>query len=689
MSRLPVSQESSPHLRRRASRKLSEALGRAVRRALPALLAAVPLAVLATPESVTEPVRRATDEVSAVSGATFNLSEVRAMRFREDGDPESFGEGGRVAPGDFVFAVEETGRSEIYLQMIAGLAEGLRIAFPDRRTHVRLIPSRGFAETVRAERIPFVFSTAGTMVSLVSDAGAVPLAVRKRVDAGSRSADAAGGLLVVDARRRELTGLESLRGARVAVESSVSFGPWQWLAGRLLNEGLDPKDFFAEAVWRPHDVPEVFNAVLSGRADAGLIGVCTYEWLVAEGLVDPKAFRPAATLESAPGACRTSTPLYPDWTLGYMPWADGAQLRRIAAVAFSMPEKRDWRWGLRVDLSSVRSLMMALHFGPYSYLEEQTVTGFLRRHSELFTAVAAIFLFVLLHALRSRRLVYLKTAELREALAEKERMEEDARVSRERLSAIERVGMLSQMSSMFAHELKQPLSSLSNYVGGLRLWNAHRPAGEADRALADEALSAMAEETNRIVSIVNRVRGYAKSSAEPLRPVDWTAAVRRAKQIVERHDARRVPIMTAPGDLLAADPENDRPAWVLGDPLELELLVLNFIRNGAHAASRNPKGFVSVSLVRIGANYVLHVTDNGPKLSPAGFARLTGYGDSVKQEGLGIGLSICRGIVDRHGGQIRFYQLPTEGICAEAVIEAIEPPEDAAAGDNQGEKQHG
>ncbi|MFR4553136.1 MAG: hypothetical protein ACLT49_07855 [Sutterella wadsworthensis] len=90
------------------------------------------------------------------------------------------------------------------------------------------------------------------------------------------------------------------------------------------------------------------------------------------------------------------------------------------------------------------------------------------------------------------------------------------------------------------------------------------------------------------------MRGYAKASTEPLKPTDWTAVVRRAELIVERHDARRVPIYTAPGPYLAADPEDDRPAWVLVTP-ELELLVLNFIRNAAHAAQKNPKGFVSVS----------------------------------------------------------------------------------------------
>ena len=302
----------------------------------------------------------AVPEVSAVSGATFNLSEVRAMHFREDSGVEGVAlmeDDSPVGPNDFVFAVEETGRNEPYISMLASLAEGLRVAFPDCRTHIRQIPSRGFVDVVKSERIPFVFATAGTMVALVNDSGAVPLAVRERFyrtydfNGTGNIAGAAGGLLIVDAKRKELGSLASLKGARVAVESSVAFGPWQWLAGRLVAEKLDPATYFSEAVWRPHDVPEVFNAVLSGRADAGLVGICTFETLAAEGLIDPQAFRPAAVLSDTPGACRASTPLYPDWTLGYLPWSRSDQVRRIAAVAFSIPENKGWRWGLRVDLS--------------------------------------------------------------------------------------------------------------------------------------------------------------------------------------------------------------------------------------------------------------------------------------------------------------------------------------------------
>ena len=118
----------------------------------------------------------------ALSGASFNLADVRSMQYRDlasdDDARETIQEEAR--PGDFVFAFEETGKNEAYLRIVLPLAEALRIAFPERRVIVRRIPSHGFAQTVKAERIPFVISTAGSMVSLIDDSGAIPLAVRER-----------------------------------------------------------------------------------------------------------------------------------------------------------------------------------------------------------------------------------------------------------------------------------------------------------------------------------------------------------------------------------------------------------------------------------------------------------------------------------------------------------------------------
>lgn len=638
---------------------------------------AVSLCALLAVFSAQLPAAPETPPADAVSSASFDLSALRSLEFTEGRGqnlteielmpPEGLGE------GDFWIAVEDTGSSAVFYQSVLPVLDALKRTFPDRRVGVEGIPSRVFVEEVRERNIPFAVATAGTTVSLMLDTGAVPLATRERIGEGAEGS--AGALLLVSADKPVPKNWEDLRGKRLALESSVSFGPWQWLGGRLVEEGYEAEDFFGALLWRAHDAPEVLNAVASGDADAGLLSACTYERLQSQGMIDSEAFLPVFTRPARPGACLSTTARYPDWSISYTSHAQDDSVRRLAAVLFGMPSMQNYRWGIRVDLSGVRSLMETLHYGPYAYLDEQTFLGFFRRHLDWLIGFVALIAFLVFHTVRAKHLVRVRTRELESALKERDRMEEEARMSRERLSAVERVGMLSQMSSMFAHELKQPLASITNYIGGLKLWNKARQTTDEDRAMAEAALSSMADEAARVTAIVNRVRGYAKRSNEPLKPVDWLAAVRRAAAIVERHDTKRVPIRIVAGDFLKADPSEDRPAVVLGDALELELLTLNLMRNAGHAAFDVRGGFVSVSLTFEKGRYYLRVTDNGPKLNSEQFARLTGYGESVKQEGLGIGLSICRGIVDRHGGTLRFYQLPVAGICAEVVIEAYKGEE--------------
>lgn len=215
----------------------------------------------------------------ALSGASFDLADVRSMQYRDlasddVGDRENLQEEAR--PGDFVFAFEETGKNEAYLRIVLPLAEALRIAFPDRRVIVRRIPSHGFAQTVKAERIPFVISTAGSMVSLIDDSGAIPLAVRERSLGGDAAAQAAGGLLIVDARRKDLGSLSSLRGEESRWRAAFPSDPGSGLRAASFLKGSSPKGISL----LPSGVLMMFrkSSTLWRRA-ARMRGLCRYALL--------------------------------------------------------------------------------------------------------------------------------------------------------------------------------------------------------------------------------------------------------------------------------------------------------------------------------------------------------------------------------------------------------------------------
>ena len=621
---------------------------------------------------ISSPAAFAAEESSpsdAVSAASFDLSALRSLEFREGEVPSVLpidpvpAEG--PAPGDFWIAVEDTGASAVFYQSVLPVLNALKHTFPDRRVIVEGIPSRVFVEEVRERKIPFAVATAGTTVSLMLDTGAVPLATRERI--GEGAAGSAGALLLVSTEKPAPKNWEDLRGKRLALESSVSFGPWQWLGGRLVEEGYEADDFFGGLLWRAHDAPEVLNAVASGDADAGLLSACTYERLREQGMIDTEAFLPVFTRLAEPGACLASTSRYPDWSIAYTANAQDDTVRRLAAVLFGMPSQQNYRWGIRVDLSGVRSLMETLHYGPYAYLDEQTFLGFFKRHLDWLIGFVALLAFLAFHTVRAKHLVRVRTTELEAALKERDRMEEEARTSRERLSAVERVGMLSQMSSMFAHELKQPLASITNYIGGLKLWNKARQTTDDDRAMAESALAAMADEAARVTAIVNRVRDYVRSQTVRDKVIDLGELVETAIGNFKITSLGNVPVALkreCAGDELR----------VRGDSLELELVVVNLLRNASQAIQSIGKPEIRVRIFdRPGPGF--EVSDNGVGLTEEKLAEIVQIGESTRPEGLGLGLSIVRDLVELHEGKIEFSLTPAGGLVVRVTLPPAREPD--------------
>ena len=182
------------------------------------------------------------------------------------------------------------------------------------------------------------------------------------------------------------------------------------------------------------------------------------------------------------------------------------------------------------------------------------------------------------------------------------------------------------------------------------------------------ALAGAEGEAHRIAAIVDRVRSYARRQhADPV-PVD---IVREAQNALRSLKAELRPfVVIRPPFSLSADDASKRRLIMRGDPLEIELLLLNVMKNAAEAVQGLPDGAVLVKFRRetlpspLAENpspspaapsaeaVIVEVEDNGPRLSDEAFERLTRVSQSVKDEGLGLGLGIVRSLVEENGGRI-------------------------------------
>ena len=123
-----------------------------------------------------------------------------------------------------------------------------------------------------------------------------------------------------------------------------------------------------------------------------------------------------------------------------------------------------------------------------------------------------------------RRIVSIRTRDLTIALKEKDKAEKEARESRENLFQLEKAGVVSELSAMFAHEAHQPIASLINYADGLKLYLK----GKREDPLVQEALSEISTQADRLSKIIQRVRTYAKRQHHEVKQENLSEIVDRA-----------------------------------------------------------------------------------------------------------------------------------------------------------------
>ena len=237
--------------------------------------------------------------------------------------------------------------------------------------------------------------------------------------------------------------------------------------------------------------------------------------------------------------------------------------------------------------------------------------------------------------------------------------EEEAAAQAERAHNASRLITMGEMASSVAHELNQPLTAIQNYCSGMI---SRLRGGQLAVAELDTALHKTSHQAQRAGQIIQRIRSFVQRS-EPNRALTSVEImVNEAIELVEiemrRHNVRLIHQLAA-----------GLPALHV-DPILIEQVLINLLRNAAEAIDAAQRTAVDRlvnlqvrSVALLGAPGVeFSVSDRGSGLTPDVMSRLYEAFFSTKSNGMGIGLSLCRSIVESHLGRIQAQNLYNDSV---------------------------
>jgi signal transduction histidine kinase len=235
------------------------------------------------------------------------------------------------------------------------------------------------------------------------------------------------------------------------------------------------------------------------------------------------------------------------------------------------------------------------------------------------------------------------------------RAEEQAAAQAEKAQVTSRLVTMGEMASSVAHELNQPLTAITNYCNGMV---SRVKAESIQQADLIAALQKTARQAERAGQIIHRIRAFVKRSEPQRQPSQARQIVEDAVELAGIELRRR--------NVAIHSYVAQRLPDIMVDPILIEQVVLNLLKNAAEAidSAQLPPQRRHIELRVVprhtpdeGGVIEFSVTDMGPGLKDEVIARLYEAFFSTKAEGLGIGLSLCRSIVESHRGRMRAQNL--------------------------------
>jgi two-component system sensor kinase FixL len=249
-----------------------------------------------------------------------------------------------------------------------------------------------------------------------------------------------------------------------------------------------------------------------------------------------------------------------------------------------------------------------------------------------------------------------------------ERQETEARLQelQSELVHVSRLTAMGEMASALAHELNQPLSAIANYMKGSRrlLEDSSDERGMILRDAVDKA----GEQALRAGQVIRRLRDFVARGESERRVED-------VRKLVEEASALALVGVKDKGVRVRFD-FDPRVEFVLADKVQIQQVILNLMRNAIEAMDETERRELVVSSTPAADNMIrISVADTGSGISPDISTQLFQPFITTKRQGMGVGLSISRTIVESHGGTITPQPNPGGGTIFSFTLPAVTPEE--------------
>jgi len=448
--------------------------------------------------------------------------------------------------------------------------------------------------------------------------------------------------------------IESLSGRPLAAVDEDAFGGYLTMRYEISQLGLSQSHYFSNIQFLGFPLDALLYQLRDKHIEGAIVPVCLLERMSQEGLIDKENFRVINNVSPQDFSCSSSTPLYPNWSFAKTGKADKNLAKPITRALLSVPSDHpaaiaanSLGWTPSVSQLSVDKLYQGLDMHPLQKPWWQEAMSWLKRNQQwgwmLFILVIVLngYHFLLEYRFsRSKR----ELESTLHSLKEKNTMLEHA----------QRVAIVGELGSSLAHEINQPLAAIRNYSqGGLLRIKKGKAAQDLVPVLEKIELQVIRADSIilRLRTLINK-RVIAKSECDIKDIISDTL-------LLLDYDFKKKGIQ-----ITQKIGQESYPYW--GDAVGLQQVLLNVFNNAADACLQREDQDsslghqISIETTMNDQNIKIIIQDNGIGLvdnqQPLSKAFVT-----TKENGLGLGLAICRDVIEDHNGTFLLQPAQPQG----------------------------